>query len=253
MKYHYFSVCDFQISAIGLGLVKIGRNSGVKYPQTFDLPSDQTVLNLIDTAQDLGINLLDTAPAYGESEARLGKLLTNRAGWVICSKVGEEFNGNVSTYNFTKEHINKSVDRSLQRLKTDYIDIMLVHSNGDDVEIIENYEVFTTLENLKKAGKIRSYGMSTKTIVGGKLAVDHSDCVMVTYNINESAEGEVIDYAKEKKKGVLIKKGFASGHANSPEESIKFIFEKQGVTSLVAGTINLAHLAENVKLVNQYA
>ncbi len=63
-----------KVSLLGLGTVKLGRNEGVKYPRPFDLPDDRSVVALLETAQSLGINLLDTAPAYGRSEERLGAL-----------------------------------------------------------------------------------------------------------------------------------------------------------------------------------
>ena len=63
------------VSVLGLGTVKLGRNQAVKYPEPFELPDDAQARRLIDRARDLGINLLDTAPAYGTSEERLGRLL----------------------------------------------------------------------------------------------------------------------------------------------------------------------------------
>ena len=56
-----------QLSVLGLGTVKLGRNTDVKYPQDFELPSDEAILNLLEVAGSLGINYLDTAPAYGLS------------------------------------------------------------------------------------------------------------------------------------------------------------------------------------------
>ena len=79
-----------QVSALGLGTVKLGRNQDVKYPRAFELPDDRSAAALLDRARGLGINLLDTAPAYGSSEERLGGLLAGqREHWIICSKVGE--------------------------------------------------------------------------------------------------------------------------------------------------------------------
>ena len=165
----YFGSTDIHISRLGLGTVKLGRNQGVKYPTSFDLPTDQEAKNLIDHAKDLGINFIDTAPAYGTSEERLGKLLKNsRNDWVICSKAGEEFIDGKSTYNFTPEHIIFSVERSLVRLNTDRIDIVLIHSDGNDLEIIHS-GALDALNDLKLQGKIRAFGMSTKTIEGGIL------------------------------------------------------------------------------------
>ena len=60
------------VSVLGLGTVKIGRNQQVKYPTGFELPDDDTVIELFELAQSLGINFIDTAPAYGSSEQRLG-------------------------------------------------------------------------------------------------------------------------------------------------------------------------------------
>jgi len=77
-----------QVSPLGLGTVKFGRNQQVKYPTAFELPDDKQVLNILALARDLGINLLDTAPAYGLSQQRLGKLLSGRQDWIIVSKVG---------------------------------------------------------------------------------------------------------------------------------------------------------------------
>ena len=82
----------FDVSPLGLGTVKLGRDQGVKYPNGFTIPDDAQALALLNQARDLGINLLDTAPAYGISEERLGHLLQGqRDEWVIVSKVGEEF------------------------------------------------------------------------------------------------------------------------------------------------------------------
>jgi aryl-alcohol dehydrogenase-like predicted oxidoreductase len=78
-----------KVSPLGLGTVKIGRDQQVKYPTGFTIPDDKAVVELLELAWDLGINTLDTAPAYGNSEERLGQLLPNKHDWVIVGKVGE--------------------------------------------------------------------------------------------------------------------------------------------------------------------
>ncbi len=245
------------VSAIGLGTVKFGRNQAVKYPQVFEIPDDQHLIGLLQTARDLGINVIDTAPAYGNSEERLGTLLSHsRNDWVIVSKVGEEFvNGN-SIYNFTPEHAEKSIKRSLKRLNTDYIDVVLVHSDGNDVYNIEHFGILHFLSELKKQGLIRAFGMSTKTIEGGILALEQSDVVMVTYNLIETTEQPVIAKAFELNKGVLIKKALASGHVQKisgtdpVKTSLQFILQEPGVSSIILGTLNPAHLAHNVACIS---
>jgi aryl-alcohol dehydrogenase-like predicted oxidoreductase len=253
MKFIKLGSTDMSVSCVGLGTVKFGRNQGVKYPQAFELPSDKAIQELLACAQDLGINLLDTAPAYGISEERLGKIVKNRKEWIVCTKAGEEFVDGDSVYEFSPEKIRKSVERSLQRLKTDYLDIVLVHSNGDDKKIIEEDGALQMLAELKKAGLIRAFGMSTKTIDGGMLAVDQSDVVMVTYNPVNPEDRPVIAHAHEKKKGIFIKKALASGHLDkiSKEDPVmaamQFIFQEPGVTSVILGTLSPNHLKHNVE------
>ncbi|MFZ2316139.1 MAG: aldo/keto reductase [Gammaproteobacteria bacterium] len=234
------------VSPIGLGTVKFGRTEGLKYPTSFQLPSDQDIHHLLSVAAELGINLIDTAPAYGTSEMRLGELLVGqRDQWVISTKAGEEFINGQSVFDFSPAAITASVERSLRSLKTDYLDVLLVHSNGDDERIIHECNVFMTLDALKQAGKIRSFGMSTKTTVGGKLTIDLADIAMVTYNSSYTDERVVIEYAKEKQKGIFVKKALGSGHL-SAADNLKFVLKESGVSSVIVGTINPAHLIANV-------
>lgn len=243
------------VSPLGLGTVKIGRDQGVKYPAHFVIPNDQQVISLLNTAHELGINTLDTAPAYGNSEERLGQLLTHRHDWVIVSKAGEEFIEGVSSFNFTAEHITHSIERSLKRLQTDYIDVLLIHSDGNDQAIMENDALWDALAKLKQRGLIRSFGLSGKTVEGGIAALEKSDCAMVTYNLKEQAEKAVLDYAAEHQKGIFIKKALASGHAVSGDAyqaalkaSFELVFAESAVASAIVGTINVAHLSQNVAI-----
>ncbi|UTA48176.1 aldo/keto reductase [Simiduia sp. 21SJ11W-1] len=253
-----FGSTGIEVSPIGLGTVKLGRNQGVKYPKGFELPSDAEALALINLARELGVNLIDTAPAYGTSETRLGHLLKGqRQQWVICSKVGEEFSNGESHFDFSAAHTRHSIERSLQRLNTDVIDIVLVHSNGDDLHIIEQEGALEQLAELKREGKIRAFGMSTKTVEGGLKAAQIADGVMVTYNLNEQAERPVIDYCHSHQKGVFIKKALASGHlcngqsADPVQASMDFVLQTAGVTSAIVGTINPQHLRDNLARANK--
>lgn len=243
------------VSPLGLGTVKLGRDQGVKYPNGFRIPDDAQARQLIGLAQDLGINLIDTAPAYGISEQRLGPLLQGlRNQWVIVSKVGEEFINGQSHFDFSPEHTRLSVERSLKRLQTDRIDLVLVHSDGRDVDILRNSGVYETLAELKREGKILGYGLSGKTVEGGLLALDQGDCAMVTYNLNEQAERPVLDYAASHTKGILIKKALASGHAclkpgeDPVRASFELLFAHPGVSAAIVGTINPQHLSDNVDI-----
>lgn len=249
--------CGFDVSVLGFGTVKLGRDQGVKYPNSFRIPDDSEAASIIALARDLGINLIDTAPAYGNSEERLGKLLKGqREDWIICSKAGEEFVDGQSSHDFSPQHLRRSVERSLRRLKTDYIDIVLLHSDGQDQKIVDE-GALETLARLKEEGLLRAIGMSSKTVEGGLAAAAVSDCMMVTYNLNEQDERAVIDYCHENGKGILLKKVLASGHITVSEQatekksalqqSMDFVFAHPGVSSAIIGTINPKHLRENVE------
>lgn len=244
------------VSPLGLGTVKLGRDQGVKYPSGFTIPDDDEARMLLAQARELGINLIDTAPAYGRSEERLGPLLRGqRDHWVIVSKVGEEFEDGQSRFDFSAAHTRFSIERSLTRLETDCIDLVLVHSDGNDLHILEHEEVYQALEALKQEGKIRGFGLSGKTAAGGLKALERGDCAMVTYNLNEQAERPVIDYAADHGKAILVKKALASGHAclspgvDPVRASFKLLFAHPGVSSAIVGTINPLHLAHNVATV----
>ncbi|MBV9576431.1 MAG: aldo/keto reductase [Gammaproteobacteria bacterium] len=238
---------NIEVSVLGLGTVKFGRCEGVKYPTAFSLPSDADIQHLLALSSERGINLLDTAPAYGTSEERLGQLLSHRQQWVISTKVGEEFIDGQSQFDFSPLAITSSIERSLTRLKTDYLDIVLIHSNGEDEYLLAQENIFSTLAALKKAGKIRAYGMSTKTITGGLLALAQTDVAMVTFHPEYTAENDLLLYAHQHQKGILIKKALASGYL-SAEKALPFILAQTGVTSVIVGTINPLHLENNINI-----
>ena len=241
------------MSLLGLGTVKIGRNTGVKYPSAFDLPNDDAVRSLLMQARDHGINLIDTAASYGESEVRLGQLLPGpRDDWVIVSKAGEHFDGTTSTFNFSPEGIRASVERSLSRLRIDELDGLLIHSDGNDIERIREDGVLDTLASLKSAGLVRAVGMSTKTLEGARLAMPASDMLMLTLHRDDTSQLPVIREALAAGVGVLVKKAFASGHAahdsvGGAHDALRFVLDAADVSSIVVGTINPEHLAANVR------
>lgn len=243
---------DMEVSALGLGTVKLGRDQGVKYPEGFKIPDDSSTRALLSRASDLGINLIDTAPAYGNSEERLGTLLRGqRARWLICSKVGEEFENGHSHFDFSPEHTRASVERSLRRLSTDVIDIILIHSDGNDLNIINHLGTLEALADLKKMGMIRAFGMSTKTVAGGLAAAEVCDVLMVTYNLQNQDEVEVLDACEKMACGVLVKKALASGHlamgvGDPVAASMNLVFSHPATSSAVIGTITPGHLETNV-------
>lgn len=238
-----------QVSPLGLGTVKFGRNQQVKYPRAFELPDDGQILALLDLAAELGINVLDTAPAYGSSQQRLGELLGRRRDdWVIVSKVGESFVDGRSCFDFGFEHTVQTVEQSLRTLRTDVLDCVLIHSDGNDLDILERQGALDALRTLKERGLIRAHGMSSKTVAGGLRVVRDMDVVMATCNLEYEEELPVLQAADAQGKGVLIKKGLMSGHvqgADAVEASFAHVFAQPGVSSMIVGTLSPQHLRDN--------
>ena len=251
----YIGNTDVELSLLGLGTVKFGRNQSVKYPGNFNLPDDKTIEHLLAIAREVGMTTLDTAPAYGIAEERLGNLLNEqRKQWEIITKAGEIYHPELdqSSFDFSPRGLQKSLENSLRKLHTDYIDCWLLHSDGNDVEYL-NDDVIDCLQKAKQDGWVRSIGMSTKTVKGGKLALQHLDCIMMTASLKNTDEMELLDIATLLGKGIILKKIYDSGWALTSDnkldimkETMQNLFSYASVCSAIVGTINPAHLQENI-------
>lgn len=240
---------DIEVSLLGLGTVKLGRNTGVKYPTPFELPGDKDAEALLATAKDLGINLLDTAPAYGLAEARLGQLLKGqRQDWVLGSKIGEDFDGD-SHFDFSAAGTHRSLTRSLKRLNTDYLDYCLIHSDGNDLDVL-NSGAMETLAQAKQQGHVRAIGISSKTLTGAQKALALGlDIVMLTINPEHQDETPAALTAKTMKRGILVKKAMGSGHLPA-EHALPMVAQTPGVSAIITGTLNPAHLRANAQVLS---
>ena len=236
---------ELTVPPIGFGSFKIGRNQGVKYPQPYDLPDPAAVSLLLNRVLDLGCTLIDTAPAYGLSESRIGTAVGHRrAEFILSTKVGETFENGQSRYDFSATAIKASLERSLRQLQTDRLDIVLIHSNGDDRQILTETDTVSILQDYRARGLIRAIGLSGKTVAGAKLALSWADLLMVEYHLDDTTHDALIQQAAAAGVGIFVKKGLASGKLPA-DESIRFVLEHPGVTSLIVGGLNFEHFQAN--------
>ena len=243
------------VSAIGYGAFKIGRNEKIKYAQPYPLPTEEKAAGLLRCVLDLGITLIDTAPAYGLSEERIGRALAHRrADFTLSTKVGETFENGRSHYDFSAEAVCASIERSRERLRRDVLDIVFIHSDGRDLRIQRETDCINTLQTLRERGLIRAIGFSGKTVEGAMRALDWADAVMVEYHLEDQSHAPVIDAARQRDIGVIVKKGLASGTLAAGKEAtrhaIRFVIDTPGVSSLVIGGLNEDHLRDNVAAVS---
>ena len=230
---------------LGFGAFKIGRNEGIKYPAGYDLPSEPDVERLLNRVLDMGCKFIDTAPAYGLSEERIGRhLAKRRAEFVLSTKVGETFAEGKSTFDFSEAGIRGSIERSRARLQADVLDIVLIHSPGNDREILEATPVVEILSEYRDRGVIRAIGLSGKTVEGARRALTWADVLMLEFHVEDRAHECVIAEAQQANVAVIVKKGLGSGRL-PPDEAIPFALAPTGVTSLVVGSLNADHFQDN--------
>lgn len=243
-----------QVPRIGLGTVKLGRATGVKYPLAFELPSDRELHEFLEAAWEMGVRLYDTAPAYGSSEERLAPFVVrHRKEMVLCTKCGEEFDEAGSRFDYSAKFLRASLEASLRRLRTDSVDILLLHSNGEDTKILHESDAVETLRNLKREGKTRAIGISAKTEEGVRAAAEGLDVVMAPYSLQAPKLAEALEDAHSSGVGVLGIKGLSSGHLalsgeQAAKEALQHVLSQRFLDALILGTINRKHLAQAVKV-----
>ena len=182
MKYRKFGNTGIEVSEIGFGAWGIGGagNDSRAYGPTDDAVSCLALRN----AFDLGVNFYDTSPlyGYGHSEELIGSTLKDvRQDIIIASKVGfVNFKGE---QDFSPQYIRSSLESSLNRLQTDYIDVFQLHSPPIDL-LRQERRIIETLESLKQEGKIRVIGISSKTSEESLIAIEQFDFKSVQINFN---------------------------------------------------------------------
>ncbi len=172
---------------------------------------EKQAAEVLNIALDGVINFLDTAACYGISEELIGRCVAHRRQeYVLTTKCGHVA-GDASGEPWTVETIEHSIDRSLERLRTDHLDLVLLHSC--DLEVLERGEVIRVLEQARKAGKTRFIGYSGDN-EAAEWAVDSGlfDALETSFNlVDQMARRSLLPGAKEKGMGVIIKRPVANG------------------------------------------
>ena len=240
------------LSKLGFGAFHIGRIPGLKYAsQGSPIPSEEEVTRLLHQVIDCGITLVDTAPAYGLSEERIGKSLhSRRMEFNLCSKVGENFNDGKSIFSFAQKEMRNSLEQSLRRLNTEYLDILLIHAPENDLSVLNETDAVETMIQFKNEGKTRAIGFSGKSVEAQTRALEWSDVMMIEYSIADQSMEPLIRQTNKMNKCVLIKKALQSGHSPA-KKSIQFLHCNSPVQDCidctVIGSKNASRMNKNVK------
>ena len=200
MQYQEFGKTGLRVSKLCLGTWGIGGASWDSY-------SDESRMDAIKAALECGINFIDTAPAYnaGKAECYVGETLSKlkkRREVVISTKCGNKFVDGKYLRCGSKESILKQCDESLKNLKTDYIDIYLVHWPDPDVELEETIDAVSTL---KKEGKILHAGVSnfSKEQIEEAQKYCKIEAFQPQYSLADRKDEKLIRWAYEQGLGIM--------------------------------------------------
>ena len=265
-----------EVSKLGIGLAEIGMHLS---------PAEQSrAAVVLNTALDNGVNLLDTAACYGNSEELIGDAVSHRRDeYILATKCGHVA-GDEKGEAWTGPTVARSIDRSLRRLKTDRVDIVQLHSCA--VDVLEKGEVIRALEDAREAGKTRFISYSGDNEAAA-WAVDSGifATLQTTLNlVDQNARRGLLEAAHNAGMGVIIKRPIANGIwgggtdqpratsryddinervmammnagpvAGAPDDRILlalgFTFAHPQVDTAIVGTTNPDHLLSNIELIN---
>ncbi|MEM3745792.1 MAG: aldo/keto reductase [Candidatus Bathyarchaeia archaeon] len=237
------------VSVIGFGAIKL--------PQ-IDFETSRKILN---RALDLGINFIDTARSYGDSEEKIGYAISGRR---------EEFYISTKTGALTYEDAMRDIELSLRSLKTDYIDLYLCHNpnHPDKFEkVMGPNGALKALKEAKRKGIIGHIGFSChryhETMERG-IRSGEFEAIMVSYNMlnDELVDERIMPLAKEMDVGVIAMKPLAGGFLAAPppalankskipinaETALRFVLSNDAVATAIPGMMRIEEVEENARV-----
>ena len=233
---------------------------------------------ILNAVLDSGINFIDTANDYGRSEEFIGKYLSHRRSEFVlatkcgCTVVHKDEHTDDTPHVWTRENLFRGLNESLERMKTDYVDVMQLHNPS--VEQVEEGELVAALRAMKELGKVRWIGISsTKPHLEKYIEMGVFDVFQIPYSALEREHEELIQKAHDAGAGVIVRGGVARGEPGAglgnqdrwavwekanldellePGETrtgflLRFTNSHPGMSTNIVGTKSPDHLRENVE------
>lgn len=278
MKYRQLGKTDLKVSILGFGASPLGN--------VFDVCDESEGIQSVHYAIDHGVNFFDVSPFYGLTlaEERLGKALQGkRQDIILATKCGRY---DLQEFDFSKERILKSIDESLLRLKTDYVDLFQLH----DIEFVDKNQIIDiaipAIKEVQKSGKARFIGITGLPVrylaqIAREVELD-TVLSWAHYNLLEDEiNDELVPLSKEKGFGlmnaaplmqrILSPAPLPDWH-RSPDEvkamqpillalcekydaslsqvALKFAMDHPDIATTIVGMNNLETIKENIKSVD---
>jgi aryl-alcohol dehydrogenase-like predicted oxidoreductase len=273
MQYQILGRSSLNISRIGFGCMSLK-------------PDQRDIQAIIDEAVDNGINYFDTADLYdkGLNEINIGNALkTKRDKIILATKAGNQWriDGSGWDWNPRKDYILKTVEESLKRLQTNYIDLYQLHGGTINDPIDETIEAF---ELLKQQGKIRYYGISSirPNVIREYVKRSNIVSVMMQYSLlDRRPEESCLQLLQQNNIGVLARGSVAGGllidkppkpylnysatevsdaakviqqlvtpQKNAANIAIQFVLQQKGVTSAIVGIRTMGQVTDAIQAIN---
>ena len=265
-----------KVTRLGYGAMEV-RGSRIWGGRPVTEEQAQTILNAV---LDAGINFIDTANDYGRSEEFIGKFISQRRQeYYLATKCGchvtrRDENSDDTPHVWTRENLFRGLNESLQRMKTEYVDVIQMHNPS--VQDVENNGLVAALQDMKKEGKVRWIGVSTTLPhLPTYLSWGVFDSFQIPYSALQREHEDWIAKARQAGIGTIIRGGAARGEPGAglgrqdawdkfaqaklddllePGESrtsfiIRYTLSHPYVDTTIVGTLHPEHLQQNVAAV----
>ncbi len=268
-----------KLGRTGLQVTQLGYGSmGLRGPRTWGVRvvGDEDADRLLNSVLDAGINFIDTAPDYGVSEERIGRYISSRRSeFYLATKCGcvyTQHEDHLELHHvWKKEVIQRNIETSLQRLKTDYVDVLQFH--GGDAETLQRQGLIELLMGFRDQGLIRFLGTSSSPLhLPGLIELGVFDTFQIPYSCLDPEDHDRITRAAETGAGIIIRGGIAYGGPDAEiqrpvinevwtrakldellpdgmsraELILRYTLSHPHCHTTIVGTCNPKHLAENL-------
>ena len=280
MKESYLGKTNYKLSKIGLGAVQFGLDYGFTKKKT-----QEQVNEILECAAKNGINFIDTAREYGDSEKKIGECIAeSNNDFIIATKLEKIPKSNTFDYNCLRDSIYRSIEASLNNLKLQNLDILQLHQT--DEYLIANPNFWLIIEELKSEKIIGAFGASVYEESEALYIIENFpgllDFIQVPYNVFDQRFSALEEILKKHSIGVVSRSTFLKGmipcKINSmPEElsalighkmkleniaekltitveelALLFVYCNNFITSTILGVDTSGELESNVKTIRKY-
>lgn len=213
------------LGSTGLEVSQLGYGAmGIRGPRTWGVRvvSDEHTEQILNAVLDAGINFIDTAPDYGNSEERIGRYISSRRNeYYLATKCGCDYVQHADrlevAHTWRKEVVQRNIESSLQRLRTDHLDVLQFH--GGDAATLQNEGLIDLLLEYRSQGIVRQIGASSSIPeLPDLIELGVFDTFQIPYSCLAARHHELIGLAAASGAGIILRGGVAQG---GPEAEIQ--------------------------------